>query len=367
MIDSLLEYEESEAYRKKTASIAELESKLLETRHSPSCTGLDTVPDIARMIELDPVASMDKALANPLAMHAELLAYEWGTKQPEEAKRYLDSKKKSYRVEACLQAVSRARHDLQEQAGRTEASSEPARQEEETADTSSAPESFAQPVTPAKKSLPSNPANYNPENYEELEAMRKDLIAKPEETMAKIGEEGSLALRQRAIDSIMDRLRLDSENWQEASSQLENAIEQLRVIPDSPPYGLEIGPKGADGTQVAKWLDQQSLALRRAWAPGIVDRWVQVDPQAAMAWADALPENASRNQTVQTGIIIWTHRDPSAAIAYVDAMPAGELREVAISNAAASWKCVDPAAAKKWAEALPDSPGKQRALERLKR
>jgi hypothetical protein len=185
--------------------------------------------------------------------------------------------------------------------------------------------------------------------------------------MTRIAESGSRELRAEALESIVKEFPHDAKAWPEASKKLETSIQLLGMIPDSPPQNLEIGPEGVQGSEVASWMDRQPLALRRAWAPGVVERWVEADPQAAMAWADALPENANRNQTIQTGLIVWTHRDPLAAADYINRLPASELREVAISNAAATWNCIDPAAARKWAEGLPESPGQKRALERLKR
>ncbi|MCW1926452.1 hypothetical protein OKA05_28130 [Luteolibacter arcticus] len=368
LAECLLVAEEQEVYRKRTASIATLDLLLIERRHEQGCGGGDIEDDIARMISLDPAAAMDRALANPLSDYSLALASAWGRKQPEEALRYLRGKKMSYRVQDCLEAVAEARSQPEEEAAaEAETPSEPEPQEAD--DAPAEPRAPSEPVSPspAEPAVAWDPANYDSDDYKQREAMISDLRNKPEETMTRIAESGSRALRAEALEAIVKEFPRDANAWPEASKKLETSIQLLGLTPDSPPSSLEIGPEGVAAPEVASWMDRQPLALRRAWAPGVVERWVEADPQAAIAWADALPEHANRNQTIQTGLIVWTHRDPTAAIAHVEGLPPGELREAAISNAAATWNCVDPAAARNWVEGLRESPGRKRALERLKR
>jgi hypothetical protein len=189
LLECLLFDEEQETYRKRTASIAALDLLLIETRHGQGCGGGDIEDDIARMISLDPVAAMDRALANPLSDYSRALAYEWGRKQPEEALRYLRGKKKSYRVQDCLEAVEEAK---------AQPADEPAEEAEAEADTPSEPEPQEANDTPAEPEVPSepapapapaaepavvwDPANYDSDDYKQREAMISALRDKPEET-----------------------------------------------------------------------------------------------------------------------------------------------------------------------------------------
>ena len=363
LLDQLLFDEERDAYRVRTASIAETVILLNGMRHGQACGGFDIVADIERMVSLDPVAAMDKVLSDPMAEYAGAVALEWFQRQPEEALRYLRGKKKSYRVEDCLKAIANADSPAAEDeaTGEASASSQP----EKTSEPEEKPHKSPAKPKPLPKTNTGDIADYDPEDFEQRSALSDAMEEKPEETIAKVSASGNLAARKQVMESLVDDFPSGPESWVEASRKLEASIQQLGVIPEDPPR-FRLEPDALDAAQVASWIDRQPLALRRAWASSFVEDWAKADPQAAVAWATSLPEQAAPDKAIQTGLIIWTHRDPSAAIAYVDAMPEGDLREISISNAAATWKCVDPAAAQKWVEALPDSPGKQRALERLK-
>ncbi|HEY1121958.1 MAG TPA: hypothetical protein VGE67_10175 [Haloferula sp.] len=363
LFDQLLFDEERETYRARTASIAETVIMLNGMRHGQACGGYDIVADIERMVSQDPVAAMDKVLSDPMAEYAGAVALEWFQRQPEEALRYLRGKKQSYRVEDCLQAIANFHPDAaaEEPAEQASASSEPEKTEEKEDKPQEPP---ADPEPPAKTDT-WDTVDYDPEDFEQREALNNALKEKPDETIARVSSSGNLAARKQAIEALVSDFPYAPEKWPDAMRKLEASIQQLGVVPEDPPI-FHSRTDNMDGSQVASWIDRQPLALRRAWASPFVEDWAQADPQAAVAWASSLPEQADSSKAIQTGLIIWTHRDPTAAIAYVDAMPEGDLREISISNAAATWKCIDPAAAKKWVEALPDSPGKQRALERLK-
>ena len=366
--ESLLYEGERDTLRMRTGSIPEVLLMMKEHRHL--MPGSEEVIDdkIARLIELGPAAAMNAMLANPITdpAHLEALAIAWDRKQPGEAVRYLRGRKKSYLVDGCLQAVLGARDDTTD--GSAIASSEPEEKDETEEQTSESPEDTLPPPdsTAPEEPVTWNPATFKADDFEQISALSAAFAGNPDETIAKAVATGNRASRQAVMTKIMEDLPSDPKEWREVSRKLESTIQQLGLLPDSLPDCVEIGPDLA-GSEVSGWVDRQPLALRRAWSPTIVDRWAQVDPQAAMAWAGALPEDANRNQTIQTGLVVWTHRDPAAASAYVDGLPAGDLREVAISNAAATWNCIDPTAARKWVEGLPESPGRKRALERLKR
>lgn len=65
-----------------------------------------------------------------------------------------------------------------------------------------------------------------------------------------------------------------------------------------------------------------------SWARGgwrsIAAHWVRTDPQAAIAWARALPEEADRMTVVQEAIRGWAARDADAALAWIVAQEPNE-------------------------------------------
>ena len=50
----------------------------------------------------------------------------------------------------------------------------------------------------------------------------------------------------------------------------------------------------------------------------VARRWVNKDPEAALAWARALPEGSDRNRVIQTAFVQWQKKNPSAAERWLD-------------------------------------------------
>lgn len=377
--------------------------------------------DIARIVDMDPLAAVDHFLNNPVARHeiGEQVAAEWAHRDPVKAIRHLWGKS-SYRADDFLvQALTAGYATHPELVGQV-IRSKPRRWQElylETLFKSSytvqqpgaPPEvesddpfaddgfwitrKFGEDIlhcladdelrekartyweeepddeAPAAKSEPETReldlANYNPEDWGQRDDLREALRDRPEETLAAIVDQGGHHARKAAIRHVLDDFPHVPESWPAALTELEESMDRLGVIPDHPPSKFGTG-QFLRGPVVAEWIDRQPLALRRAWAPTFVQTWVTSEPAAALDWACSLPEAAARDEAYQSGLIIWTHRDPPAAIAAVEALPPGELRESAISNAAATWTTIDSTKAKAWVETLPASPGKSRALDRLK-
>jgi hypothetical protein len=406
----LLDDQEQVSYRSRSAPLAEL----LALGMGNSFTD----EDIARIVALDPVATMDELLNNPAAKsyHAHRIAKEWARQQPEKAIRYLLAKK-NYRADDCLtQALAGAYPTHPKLVGEVLRSKSRQWQDRHLSDLFSETYRVRKPGAPPPQESddpfsddghwidvrfgtdlldcladdalreeakgyweedegvtnvsPRKPPTWDPASYDgnndQQSALRTDFRVKPDETVARIAADGSAAARHAVMEMIVDDFSSDVQKWEKGLEELEDSIEQLGVIPKTQPRHFEMG-HFLRGQVAADWLDDQPLALRRAWAADFVETWVQSDPEQALDWAAALPEEANREQAIQTGLVVWTHQNPLAAAARVEGLPPGELREAAISNAAATWNCVDPAAARKWVEGLPESAGQRRALERLKR
>lgn len=207
--------------------------------------------------------------------------------------------------------------------------------------------------------------NFHPNDNDQRYALHEQLDKKPEQTLTLLAEQGSFEARKEAIEYVM-MMELRSKNlksWPATLKKLEEKIRRLGVIPNYPGCSFE---SGEYFQECAHWISRQPLGLQRAWAPAFTKDWVSMEPEAAVKWACSLPENASREQAVQSGMIVWACQKPLEAAAYVEALPPGDLRESSISNTAATWSCVDRGGARRWLESLPESPGKTRALERIK-
>ena len=186
-----------------------------------------------------------------------------------------------------------------------------------------------------------------------------------QETLGRVAEQGNFQARAAAMSYLMCEFPNDPKRWSEGYKQLEAWMKQLDVIPDYPPMHFEMGPF-LKGPEAAAWIASQPLALQRAWSATFTETWACSEPEAAIHWARELPSGAAGEEAVQRGLIVWAHTSPLEAAAYVADLPPGDLREAAISNTAASWACIDRSAAAAWLAKLPDSPGKTRAIERVK-
>ncbi|MCW1884330.1 hypothetical protein OKA04_06275 [Luteolibacter flavescens] len=415
--EQLLDEQERMTLHKSTASLAEL----LATGHE--CQFNEE--DIVRLVTMNPAGAMDFLLTNPVAPsnYAVMVTEAWARRDPDRAIAYLRTKS-SYLADDCLakalpviylsrpklvaevlrsksaQWQERYLNELFGETFRVRKSGAPPEQESddpffddgqwtevrfgadlldclasdylrEKAKARWERNEDDEPTTPGRQTSPPdphtwNPATYDKNDYHQRSQLFDELRTNSEETVNLIAANGNEAARGLAMSSIMGRFPSDPEKWPEALESLEAPMQQLGVIPSGPPSHFEMGPI-LYGEAAGQWIDRQPLALRRAWALSFVERWVQVDPRAALAWAEALPKEANRDAAFQIGLQIWTHEDPLTAVARVEDLPQGELREAAISNAAATWDCIDPAAARQWVGGLAESPGKTRALERLKR
>lgn len=220
------------------------------------------------------------------------------------------------------------------------------------------------PTMPATVTL--DLATYQPSNSDHTlkEIFHKEWQKDPEKMMAEVIERGSIEARRTAMGIVAGEFPMEEQEWPEALSRLEAAIEKFEVIPQNPPYNYHIGPY-LQGDIAAQWIACQPLALQRAWTKTFVETWAESEPDQALRWTLEQPESQHRNIALQSGLIIWAHQDPQSAIPFVEALPPGDVRNSAISNAAASWSRIDPKEAKNWLYTLPESPARQAALDRI--
>jgi hypothetical protein len=103
--------------------------------------------------------------------------------------------------------------------------------------------------------------------------------------------------------------------------------------------------------------------------PVLAWSWAQVDVQAALAWAQALPaDNAEVRNTALSRILgVWTLSDPVSTAAYIQTLTSdasfGNLTDMVLDRVLDSWDHSDPQAALAWVESLPPSPAQNKAME----
>jgi hypothetical protein len=409
LLVSLLEYEELALYKHSTAT--SLVALLASIRQSGSLTD----EDVTSILATDPAAAMDYLLGGNSRGLAGTLALEWARREPQAAIRYLLGKT-SYRAEVCLcqaligaytskprLAADTIRHQSRRWQLRNletlfSLSFEPATGSGApriNSDPLASPAEFpaawfgedfldcladdalrdkargywkkdsssACPAVPEPEPPP-NPANLNPADWRHSNNLKELLRSHPEETLAALADKADYLTRSLAVGWALD-FPDDQQSYQEGFKRLEELMARLEVIPEYPPLAFGSRPFFRFN-EAASWIARQPLALQRMWSPTVIETWAQTEPELAINWARTLPAGAEGDEAAQRGFIVWAHREPLAAAAYVEALPPGDLREAALSNTAAAWACIDRPSAAAWLAELPDSPGKARAIERIK-
>jgi hypothetical protein len=190
--------------------------------------------------------------------------------------------------------------------------------------------------------------------------------------------------RETSIDPIQffeDTIRVDhlSENWL-WQFPFDNLLE-------------------SNATATAKWVEGLPPEHRSLAASQMLERWMQVDPQAVHAWVESHNTNSSgspdstltdlghlwtakdlldankpkeaiaalcdvRNGGEMVGNIAWglTLADPVATSQLALDLPDCKARETIAGTVAAYWTPRDPQAAAKWVEQLPPGPTRDAAL-----
>ncbi|YCM42449.1 hypothetical protein V2O64_14150 [Verrucomicrobiaceae bacterium 227] len=418
ILSSLLTDEELKDYRFANATSVHGAIEALGNPHGISDS------EVARIVGLDPEGALNLLLTDPSASWdvCKKIALGWAYRSPEEAVRFFRNRS-SYRAEDCLalilpelypshselvaevirsKSLSWQRRHLEDlytatyqvrnenappvvesgdpfaddenwtthRMGREllEALDDPELRERASRylDGDNAEDVGMEPeVETPKEANPLDLANYDRDDWDQRDLFRERMREDREGVLREIVERGSYEARAAAVGQIVSEFPMDAKEWPRALAELEGWIQELGVIPSSPPSHFEMGPF-LRGDLSAEWIARQPMALQRAWTPRFVETWAKNEPRAALSWAMTQPEAAGRDQAVQSGVMIWAHSEPLAAARFVEELPAGDIRESAISNAAASWSRVDQAGAAAWLETLPESPAKSRAIERVK-
>lgn len=100
---------------------------------------------------------------------------------------------------------------------------------------------------------------------------------------------------------------------------------------------------------------------------GIVQRWVQVQPEAAASWAVSFPEGALRDASVDNAVRVWADHDLRGAGEWLVRLPPGRARDVGVSSYVEKLLVADPVSAESWAVAIGDSQLRQHGLEAVAR
>ena len=99
-------------------------------------------------------------------------------------------------------------------------------------------------------------------------------------------------------------------------------------------------------------------------AEGVLGRWLEQDPAAAMSWMQAHPAAVTR-QEVEKMAREWTGHDPESASAWINSLTAGAQKDAAIRGLVEKMTAHDPASAGAWAARLSDPAERARVQEQV--
>jgi hypothetical protein len=116
-------------------------------------------------------------------------------------------------------------------------------------------------------------------------------------------------------------------------------------------YGFQYGQQG-NNLNPAQWVERlnELAPEKRANAmAGLARGWAAQDPQAAVNWALALPDEAQRQQTLNSAVATWVSADLYEASEWINSLPSGSTRDTAARNVVGSLAGSEPESAWTWA------------------
>jgi hypothetical protein len=121
-----------------------------------------------------------------------------------------------------------------------------------------------------------------------------------------------------------------------------------------------------DPVRASEWIETHLDAAYAAGTPAVIgQRWLEIDPPAALEWLTSLPRG-DHDKALRTTLLTWLNREPAYAADWVrEASPAVGLDvpvELMISR-----DRHDPQAALDWAQRIHHPIAKRRAVLRLGR
>lgn len=122
---------------------------------------------------------------------------------------------------------------------------------------------------------------------------------------------------------------------------------------------------GETSPRAAATLAMQSLTPGRHQddaVVGIVQRWVQKEPEQAAAWVAAFPQREVRDAAVENLVRLWADQDMERAAQWLTSLEVGELRDVAIGTYASKLALQEPDAASHWVEKIEDQVIREREM-----
>jgi hypothetical protein len=131
-------------------------------------------------------------------------------------------------------------------------------------------------------------------------------------------------------------------------------------------FSLDARTLGAEASiQLLKEIGSDN---RRAQVAAQMARdWARDNAQAALAWAQQLPEGAVRNGALRPVLEEWAAINPSQVVAYLTANPTVDPKSDLLPGAAGLWATRDSAEALQWLQSLPSGLARDEIVNQMAR
>ncbi len=194
-----------------------------------------------------------------------------------------------------------------------------------------------------------------PENMQQgfgiFQAVAASMEKDPDGTLARLRGIENKMLQQRAISSAINAIA-----QKDPQRALDLYLEQEMAGPnDHSVHTIFYQWARKDPAAAAASLERIKDMQKRAQARnGLVNTWMQSDPEAAWEWVKTQPgtDNDYQDPRFQA-LTAWAATDPDAALAAAQSLPAN-LRDKTLPQMIGRWAQNDPAGALKAAESLPE-------------
>jgi hypothetical protein len=165
---------------------------------------------------------------------------------------------------------------------------------------------------------------------------------------------------------------LENVSRQWARSDAEAALSWAESLPDAAsrdavlPNILSVIGE-TDLRQATQMFSRLSPTAQESAVGTIASRWADEDPQAASRWAATLPEGRVRERAVNDVIGRWAEIDPYNAASWLSTLSQGSSRDSAVAIYAGRIASSDPQTAVEWAETIGNEKARNSQIESIVR
>lgn len=162
--------------------------------------------------------------------------------------------------------------------------------------------------------------------------------------------------------------------WHDLMSQL--AARWMEKDPDRALAWVESLPEGAGKSKAQiqcayRWTEIDPAAAAdhafRREDPKlhqtVIGKWAEVDPAAAAAWAKTWSITRPESSALASATAIWAQTDAHAAASFALNLEKSDARRRISASVVSTWAMTDSSAAARWLETLPSSPTRDHVLD----